>query len=142
MFSVLAAGLVLGLGTGIASAQDKATKSNFERKASKVNQDARKPGMMKVALHTISVETGVPQERIEAMHKDNPEAGPAGILIASVMADETKLPPERFLKSHLDGHDWDLIARKNNVPLEKVNERLDHLQRSLNTPEKVKAKRR
>jgi hypothetical protein len=136
MFSVLAAGLVLSLGTGAARAQDKATKDNFERKAHALNVAAKKAGTPN-ALRAISVETGVPLEKVQAMYKNRSEAGPAGILVACVLADETKLAPERFLEGEPDVKSWETLISHHNVPLEKVNERLDHVQRVMTNPDKA-----
>src|SRR2546422_166988 len=129
MFTILTAG-VLTFGAG-AYAADQNTKDAFERKAANVNEVARRADKLPVALHAISVETGVPEDRLREMHKKNPDAGPAGILIASVMADETKQPPEKFLRSHVEGKSWEAIAHDNHVTLKKVNDRLDHLEKAV-----------
>jgi hypothetical protein len=72
---------------------------------------------------------------LQDMHKRHPDAGAAGIMIACVLADNTKKPPEEFLSKHIKGKGWAAIAHDNNVPLEKLNVRLDHLEREL-TPVK------
>ena len=137
MFSVLTAGLVLGLGTGAARAQDKATKDNFERKAHAVNAAAKQTDSANSALRAISVETGVPLEKVQGMYKDHPKAGPAGILVACVLADETKLAPEKFLEGESDVKSWETLISHHNVPLQKVSDRFDHVQREMTDPNKA-----
>ena len=47
------------------------------------------------------------------------------------MTDETKQPPEKFIQSHENGKGWGAIARSNHVPVEKINDRLDHVERAV-----------
>src|SRR3981081_3253254 len=76
------ASLVLGLGAGALRGQDKAGLDRLGQRATELNQTAKKPGMMKVALQRVSNETGVPLTEVEAMHKHYPDAGPAGVMLA------------------------------------------------------------
>src|SRR5438045_7065096 len=93
--SVLAAGLVLSWGTVAFAAENK----TFDQKADDLNAMAKSGEKFNAAIHAISVETGVPEDRLLDMHKQHPQAGPAAILNASIMADETRKPPEVFLKN-------------------------------------------
>src|SRR5437867_3303912 len=95
--SLVIAGFVVGLGVSPVRGQDKATRERLDQRAHEVNILAKRPGMTKTALHAVSVETGVPEANLEAMHKRHPDAGAAGILIACVLADETKKKPGDFL---------------------------------------------
>jgi hypothetical protein len=140
-FSVLAAGLVLSWGTGAFAAENK----TFDQKADDLNATAKSGEKFNSAIHAISVETGVPEDRLLDMHRQHPQAGPAAILNASILADETKQPPETFLKSHQNGARWEDIARKNKVPIEKLDTRLDHVQQYVATgrmPERERARKR
>jgi hypothetical protein len=112
------------------SSATKSEKEELDSRTHAVNQ-AAKHGNLQAALHVISVETGVPKDQVESLHKDHPDAGPAAILNAYVMADETKGAPSRFLDENRNGKSWTAIARQNNVALEKFNDRLDHLERAL-----------
>src|SRR5947209_4154431 len=94
-FSILAAGMVLSWGTSALGAESK----NFEQKADELNATAKSGEKFNAAIHAISVETGVPEERLMEMHRQHPQAGPAAILNASILADETKQPPEKFLRN-------------------------------------------
>jgi hypothetical protein len=86
---------------------------------------------MKDAMHDVSVETGVPLDQINHMRDQHPDAGAAGIMIACTIADNAKGSPESYLNRHVNGKGWAAIARDNNVPLEKINTRLDKLEKYL-----------
>jgi hypothetical protein len=122
---------ILGAGLPARAEADKADRLNS--RVHDVNDAAKKKGMMQVALHTVSVETGVPREQVDALHKRFPDTGPAGILISCVMADETKRPPEEFIKKHNSGDGWGRVASESRVPVEKLIERLDRLERAMTT---------
>jgi hypothetical protein len=128
-FSVLAAGLVLSWGAGALGAENK----SYEQKANDLNAAAKSGKRFNAAIHAISVETGVPEDRLFDMHRRRPDAGPAGILNASVLADQTKIAPEEFLTRHEKGAKWEDLARKYNVPIEKLDSKLNHVQRYVDT---------
>ena len=130
MYSLLVTTMALGFGTRLARA-DERSKDELDSRAHTVNALADRHGGMKDAIHDVSVETGVPTEQLQKMHERHPDAGAAGLLIACVLADNTKRAPEQFLSSHINGKGWAAIARDNNVPLEKINTRLDHLEHEL-----------
>jgi hypothetical protein len=70
-------------------------------------------------------------EQLQRMRDAHPDAGAAGLMIACVIADNAKGSPETYLSRHINGKGWAAIARDNNVPLEKINVRLDKLEKSL-----------
>ncbi len=130
VFSLIIGALMLVLGTPAVKAaeQDK----TFEDHAKQINQStSQSPQKMQTALKTISVETGVPLEKVQAQHKRHPETGAAGLLLANVLAAETKKAPESFLKAHSAGKGWLDIARDNKVPVEKLTVRVESLWRAL-----------
>ena len=129
--TLLITSLALGLGLGPARGADKTETDHLTQRAHEVNRAAKKPDMMKVALHDVSVETGVPLEKVQALHKRYSDEGIAGVLIAGALADETKKSPEHFLDKHASGKSWTAIAREYKVPMEKINDRLDHLEKAL-----------
>jgi len=132
MYSVMVATLSLGLTAGLAYGQDRGSqKDELETRAHDVNNLADRHGGMKEAVHSVSVETGVPQDQLQRMRDKHPDAGAAGLMIACVIADNAKGSPEAYLNRHVNGKGWASIARDNNVPLEKINVRLDKLQRDL-----------
>jgi hypothetical protein len=139
MYSLLVATVSLSLTAGLARAQERRQdrgsraeqRDELESRAHTVNALADKRGGMKEAMHDVSVETGVPTDQIEHMRDQHPDAGAAGIMIACVIADNAKGSPETYLTRHVNGKGWGAIARDNNVPLDKINSRLDKLQRYL-----------
>jgi hypothetical protein len=136
MYSLMIATVSLGLTAGLARAQGgrserAAQKDELDSRALTVNALADKRGGMREAVHTVSVETGVPMEQLQRMRDNHPDAGAAGLMIACVIADNAKGSPETYLSRHVNGKGWAAIARDNNVPLEKINARLDKLERSL-----------
>ena len=134
---------ILAIGPTTVRAAEKSDGDRLHDRISEVNQHAKKAGF-KTAIQRVSTETGVPVEQLETIHKRYPEAGAAGILIASVLADETKQPADKFAKSHESGKSWTSIAHENKVSTDKLIERLDRLDRALGTvgenPNKEKRK--
>ncbi len=132
MYSLMVATLSLGLTVGLTYGQDRGSqKDELETRAHDVNNLADRHGGMKEAVHSVSVETGVPQDQLQHMRDKHPDAGAAGLMIACVIADNAKGSPERYLDHHVNGKGWAAIARENNVPLDKINVRMDKLQRDL-----------
>jgi len=134
VYSLLIAVVSLGLSADVALAQTRraAEKDELDSRAHSINQLADQHGGMKEAIHDVSVETGVPLDKVQKMHNQNPDAGAAGIMIACVIADNAKGNPEAYLNHHVNGKGWAAIARDANVPLEKINARLDKLEHDLN----------
>jgi len=141
IYSAVIMGLVLGLSLCPLRGADTA-RAELNTHISEINRAAKSGNKMPTALHAVAIETGVPLERVEAMHKRYPDEGPAGVLMASVLADETKKSPEEFLNRHHSGQIWTKIVQANHVSLDKFHERLDHVDRALNSasdkPEKRK----
>jgi hypothetical protein len=132
MYSLLVATVSLGLTAGLARGQGRAgEKDELDSRAITVNKLADQRGGMREAIHDVSVETGVPLEKVQRMQDQHPDAGAAGIMIACTIADNAKGNPESYLSRHVNGKGWGAIARENNVPLEKINERLSKLEHDL-----------
>ena len=132
------ASILLTISTAAYAAETRA-EAKFDARAHSLNMSVEKNGTVADAYHAVSVETGVPQEKIDAMHKNHPKAGPAGILAACVLAAETKKDPDRFLTRFSNGRDWTSIAADNNVPIERLNARLERVETYVNSaPEKRK----
>jgi hypothetical protein len=129
MYSLIVAAVSLGF-TAV-SAHGQTAKDELESRAQSVNSLADRHGGMNQAIHHVSVETGVPVDQLEHMRSQHPDAGAAGLLIACVIADNTKGSPERYLSRHINGKGWAGIARENNVPLEKIDTKLANLERDL-----------
>ena len=137
IFSFMVATLVFSSGFGVALGQDKAAREQLETRTHEVNQTAKKQGM-DLSLQRISTETGVPLEQVQAMHKKHSDVGAGGLMIACVLANETKKAPEEFLKKNAGGKSWAALAKENNVSVNKLNERLSRLENAIGT-EKIKS---
>jgi hypothetical protein len=133
---LLAVTTLLSLPIPVVSAADDSSKDELDRKAKVVNREAEKESVFKQALHHVSIETGVPESTIEAQHRRNPDMGLAGIMMANVMAAETKKDSSEFIKQRKGGKGWSAIARANNVSLDKLTLRLDNLDRAIGTASK------
>jgi hypothetical protein len=111
-----------------ARTETKVEKKDFDARVHDLNAAVQRNKTETDALHGVSVETGVPEEKVRTMHKNHPKVGPAGILVACTISDETKQDPGTYMKRFEDGKNWTSQARDNRVPLEKIDSRLDHLQ--------------
>lgn len=126
----ITAASMLGLGIGLAGAQQATTElQQFQKQGVAVNQRAASsPQYLAAALHTISVQTGVPQATVQAQHKQYPSIGVIGLMVANVLADETKKDPAVFLQAKAGGQTWPQIAQAYKVPLAKINTRLARME--------------
>jgi hypothetical protein len=112
-------------------AADEQDLDEYEKRVNRINTLADKPGMMNIALQRISTETGVPIENVRSQHKRFSTMGAAGIMIANVLANETKKEPSDFLKARTEGKKWLAQARQHKVSVDKLNDRLERLQKAL-----------
>jgi hypothetical protein len=124
--TILALGLVFP-----ALAADKEDLDHLENRVKQLNALGAKPATQDIALQRISTETGVPLETVRKQHGRHPAIGIAGLMIANVLANETKKNPGTFLTQRDNGKKWRQIAKENNVSVEKLNERLDRLHNAI-----------
>jgi hypothetical protein len=108
---------------------DKASRAEFEDRIHALNDATAKNHAEEAALHGVSVETGVPMEAIRQIHHDYPDASPASIFIACIIADNTKEDPAHIVRRRDAGKSWTSLAEDSGVPLEKINRRLARLER-------------
>src|SRR5437016_4692133 len=128
ILGLLIASLAMAFGGQSAFAAEGAKRAVDDRMHS-LNDLVKKQGMMQEALKGVSIETGVPLRELEAMHNHYKDTGAAGLLVACTLADETKNPPEYFLKKHVDGgKDWTQLAIENRVPIDKLLRKLESLE--------------
>jgi hypothetical protein len=125
LYSLLMAGAVFGVGANSVFAADNPARDELENHVREVNRSGKSEGT-DVTLKRISTETGVPLEQVKSMNKRY-AVGPGGLMIACVLANETKKEPEQFLKQHANGKSWAALARANDVALDKLSSRLDRL---------------
>jgi hypothetical protein len=128
LLALAAVGLLFSVGGAYGAAGDR---EDFDDNVKQINQMAEKPNVLRKALHHISVETGVPLEKVQQEHRRNPELGAAGLLIGNVLAAETSKEPDRFFRQNANGKKWTAIARENDVSLDKLNTRLENLEEAL-----------
>jgi hypothetical protein len=113
---------------GSSRAADKVAKERFDDRVHSLNDAVKKNHAEKEAFHGVSVETGVPMEKVESIHKNNPQVGPAGIMIACTIADHTKKDPTDYVKTFVSGKSWTSIVEDNHVPYGKVESKLARLE--------------
>jgi hypothetical protein len=126
LLGLVTASLVAGSQFSPALAQNKAAKEVLDDRVEEVNRSSRQRGE-DVSLKRIATETGVSLEEVKSLHKKHDNVGIAGLMIACVLSNETRKEPGTFLKQRANGKSWSALARENNVPLEKLNSRLDRL---------------
>jgi ribonuclease HI len=133
MFALMTSTIALTLGGGpLRAADNDDAAKHFRQRADQINAaTAKDPDLMQTAIKHISVETGVPVEKVRLHHQRHPNMGAAGLLLANVMAAETKEPPATFLKERQSGDQWLAIAREHKVSVEKLNVRLDNVWKAL-----------
>src|SRR5262245_36715842 len=141
LLALMTSTVALTLGFGPVSAADKDdAAAQFKKRADQINNaTAKDPELFQTALKQISVETGVPLERVRTHHQRHPQMGAAGLLLANVMAAETKESPATFLNERKSGEQWLAIAREHKVPIEKLNVRLDNVWKAISPGAKDKS---
>lgn len=132
MRTLIAMTMLMALGLVFpAMAADKQELDQLENRVKQLNAVGAKPEMQDIAFQRISTETGVPVETVRKQHQRHPNVGVAGLMIANVLANETKKTPEQFLSQKEAGKKWLPIAKENNVTVAKLNERLDRLAKAI-----------
>jgi hypothetical protein len=127
----VAVGILFALTARFASAADEPEKDELERRARIINHAAEKESVFKTALHHVSIETGVPEKDVEAQHRRYPGVGLAGILLANVLAAETKKEPTEFIQQRKAGKGWAAQARAHKVPVDHLTQRLENLDKAI-----------
>ena len=115
-----------------------APENQLHQLQQQINDGTKTTQQWETAMHTISVQTGVPRDQLRTLRQNYPTVEPSAVLISGVLADETKKAPEAFLKQHIAGQTWVQIAKNNKVPLEKIDERLQRIQQALAAGETAK----
>ena len=104
---------------------------HYEKRIKHLNDLSEKPGKAKVALQRIATETGMPLERVQNQHKKFPDIGIGGLMVANVLANDTRKSPGQFLEQRKSGKKWLAIAKEHKVPVERINQRLDRLEKAI-----------
>jgi hypothetical protein len=128
--SVLAMTCLLFAGAVGSARADTAAHERLDSRVKDFDARTKKSDvLMRDSLHAVSVETGVPEDRVIAMHQKHPNAGPAHLLLACVMADKTHRAPEYYLDDKMNGKSWVKIAQADGVSLNELDSRLARLEK-------------
>jgi len=101
---------------------------DLDRAAASISKEARRMRVENDALHTVSVETGVPAPKTHQMLDRWSDAGVGGVMIACTIADYTKRDPNYYMERRFHDHQpWDKIIADTGVPFEKVDRKLAKL---------------
>ena len=125
---------VIGMALALKPAPAQAasdSENQLHQLQKQINDGTQTTPQWETAMHTISVQTGVPRDQLRSLRQKYPTVEPSAVLIACVLADHTKKAPEEFLKQHIAGQTWVQIAGNNKVPLDKIDERLQRVQQAL-----------
>jgi hypothetical protein len=57
--------------------------------------------------------------------------GVAALMLANVMSADTKKQPSYFFEQRKAGKKWLTLAKENNIPVDRLNERLDRLEKAI-----------
>ena len=131
---MMALNVLLGLGTGLGRAADTGDSqqiNHFNQQMQKINKQAKDPKVLQLTMEQIATETGVPVDQVRSQHRTYPDEGAASLLVANVLAAETKKSPNSFLKERSSGKRWVDIAQENKVPMEKFIVRLDRIEKAI-----------
>ena len=132
MKTLIAITMLLALGLVFpAVAADKDDLEHLENRVKQLNALAAKPETQALAFQRISTETGMPIENVKRQHEQHPNVGIGGLMIANVIANDTKKSPGTYLTQRDGGKKWLQIAKENNVSVDKLNERLDRLHKAI-----------
>ena len=121
--------VAMALALPVTAADDETEE--FEKRVKRLNGMGERPGMAKVALQRIATETGVSLERVQNQHKKFPEIGVAGLMVANVIGNDTRKNAGDFLAQRQSGKKWLVIAKENKVPVERINDRLQRLEKAI-----------
>jgi hypothetical protein len=119
---------------GVAGAADtqKAAKASLDDRIHDFDvRTSKSDAVMRDALHAVSVETGVPETKIQDMHHKHPQAGAAHILLSCVMADKTKRDPDYYLTQKGKDKTWAKMAKEENVPIDELDSRFARLEKHM-----------
>ena len=124
--ALVTSSLVFGLGLVSASAADKedTKEAHFKKRADQINNASKKSEVMQLALKTISVETGVPLEKVRTHHQrqrtcqqqkeercGNVEFADVGVVDGRDGAPAARLPPGPHQTLQFVGRPWQGVGQ-------------------------------
>jgi hypothetical protein len=123
---------------GLAEDREKAEHDELVKRARVINDQGKKHGEKDFTIRVIANETGFPVTDVENMTRKYPKSSLADVMLACVFSDLTKGAPETYLKKHAEVNNWAKMAREEKIPLDKLNDRLDRLEKRVAFDEKRK----
>jgi hypothetical protein len=123
---VLASTVMTLASIGGADERYRGSKADLDDRIHSLNETTKRNHAEHAALHGISVETGVPLEQLRAIEARR-RVSPAGLMVACVIADNTKEDPDRIVRKASD-KTWAALAREYGVPYDKIERRLARLE--------------
>jgi hypothetical protein len=79
----------------------------------------------------ISKETGVPVATIQKQHREHEAMGTSGLLMANLIATQTKKPAGNFLRQREAGKSWIEIAAEHKVSLDSADASLNRVETAM-----------
>lgn len=141
-FAITVAALAIAGATAVGDDYKGANRRDIDDSVHAIDKDIRRNHSQNDALHVISVETGVPQGKLQEILDHRPNAGLASVMMACTIADYTKRDPNYYLDQHRNVS-WQRLLADAGVPPEKVNHHLTRLEEySRSAPEHPRVERR
>lgn len=113
---IIAFGLVIALGTGVAPVLAQDSSAKLDEHVSAVNRAAQTPKGEEVVAARLSKELGIPASTLEAQRAQT-KLGWGELLIANRLAQKTGLSFDQVVGDFRSGKGWGKIAKEQNVNL-------------------------
>lgn len=106
-------------------------RADITKHARTINTLDNKAGARRAGYEAIAKETGVSVSTLQAQQRQHQEVGTAGLLMANVIAGQTKRPAGNYLRQAAEGKPWERIAADNGVNLEDLDAKLGRLEEAM-----------
>jgi hypothetical protein len=106
-------------------------KASFEKNVRNVNTLDNQAPARAAGFAAISKETGVPVATIQKQHREHEAMGSAGLLMANLIAAQTKKPAGNFLRQREAGKSWVEIAAEHKVSLDSADASLNRVETAM-----------
>ena len=110
--------------------EQREAKIDIEKRIHELNKLDNNAAAKRAGLNMVSHETAVPLPTIEAEHKEHPNVGIAGLLVANELATHTHKPVEHFIKAHGE-KSWTEIVTANSANLDAIDAKLTRLEQAM-----------
>jgi hypothetical protein len=106
-------------------------KASFEKNVRNVNNLDNQAPARTAGFAAISKETGVPVATIQKQHREHEAMGSAGLLMANLIAAQTKKPAANYLRQREAGKSWPEIAAEHKVSLDSADASLNRVEAAM-----------